>query len=172
MLLAAWPLAAAAGDTCDDVGTVEAWAEPGPEARIAGLDAGIVSCTARYFAVKAGVSYYGYDGDVFQGVTGSVRLQAGTVLIPYVGAGLLAGLASLDESAADDGVDNDGDGNVDEPGEEIEIQDASAFLFPEVGLRFAPGRTFGLSITARRYYGREFTGEVIYGIGVTLRPGD
>lgn len=146
---------------CDEHLTVEAWADD--SGRIAGLEASVAACPHDYDEYRVGVSYFAYD-DLYEGVSGSARLRAGDVLSVFAGAGLLVGKA--EEEADDDGVDNDGDGTVDESGEE-EIHDLTAFVYPEVGLALHAAGV-GLTVSARRFYGEEFSGDVIYSVGISM----
>lgn len=146
---------------CDEYAAVEVWADE--KGRIAGLEASVFACPHDYDEYRVGVSWFAHD-DLYQGVSGSARLRAGDVLSVFAGAGLLAGKA--EEEANDDGVDNDGDGTVDEAGE-VEIYDLTAFVYPEVGLTLHAGG-IGLTLSARRFYGEKFNGDVIYSAGITM----
>jgi hypothetical protein len=161
LLLAAAP--AHARDECDAHLVAEFWSQR--EWRIAGLDAAMTTCPTEYSMVRAGFSYYGTHAFLYEGITASGRLKIGDTLAPWIGVGVLAGIAE-DRGADDDGLDNDGDGTVDEAGE-ANIRDASLFGYPEVGLTWQPG-AFGLTVAARKFYGREFDGDVIYSFGISL----
>jgi hypothetical protein len=113
--------------------------------------------------LRVGFSWFDHD-DVYEGISGSARLRAGRVLSVFAGAGLLIGKADRDVS--DDGVDNDNDGTVDEYGEE-ETHDLTAFVYPEAGVTLH-GAGIGLTVSARRFYGEEFNGDVIYSAGITM----
>lgn len=112
--------------------------------------------------MRVGFSWFDHD-HAYEGVSGSARLRAGGVLSVFAGAGLLVGKADRDVS--DDGRDNDGDGTVDEDDEE-ETFDLTAFVYPEAGVTLhAAG--IGITASARRFFGEEFNGDVIYSVGIT-----
>lgn len=97
-------------------------------------------------------------------MTGSVRLQVGETLSPFVGVGMLLGMASHEADATQDRLGNDRNGRVDEPGETYMKQDFSAVLYPEMGLAWYT-RVIGITFSARRYYSSTFSGNIIYSIG-------
>jgi opacity protein-like surface antigen len=166
LLLLALLFAAPAGADCDDHAVGELWADE--EGRIAGLDLSGVVCTNRYQEYRVGISYFGNDDYLYEGVSGSARLRVGDGLSAFVGAGVLTGRAELADDVDSDGVDNDGDGSIDEPGEEQILDDYwSAFVYPEAGIALR-GEHLGITLSARRFYGREFNGEVIYSFGFTV----
>jgi hypothetical protein len=153
---------------CDSHFAADLWSET--DIRIAGIDLVGTACPSAHSMVRLGVSYYADDKFAYRGVTAGGRLYMGRVLSPYVGLGFLGGYAETEQSAHGDGVDNDGDGSVDESGENKAFRDTSVFAFPEIGVIFQPGR-FGVTIAARRFYGREFNGDVIYSVGLSLALG-
>jgi hypothetical protein len=148
---------------CESRGEVAFWSEQ--DLRILGVDLAYAECPAAWAELRAGLSYFADDEFLYSGVSGSARLQAGELLSPFIGIGLLAGVAERDVDVSDDGRDNDLDGTVDEAGEEVREYSASGFLFPEAGLTLRLGAS-ALSLSARRYYGSEFSGEVIYSLGI------
>ena len=72
--------------------------------------------------------------NAFGGINLGVRAQSPTRVAPFVGAGVFAGASSYYELADSDGVDNDDDFFIDEPGEERETNDYFAAVYPEVGV--------------------------------------
>lgn len=102
----------------------------------AGAEAGIFGYAEPWCEYRAGLSgllHETGDHPLSGGMIGSARLQVPSRLAPFVGLGVYGGWAGL-ESAEDDGIDNDDDSFVDEPGE-----NDSAFalaVFPEVGAHF------------------------------------
>ena len=74
--------------------------------------------------------------NIFAGVDFGVRAQTPTRLAPFAGVGATAGYAIFQKDWADDGIDNDGDGNVDEPGEHDFDRAALAAVYPETGVHF------------------------------------
>ena len=154
---------AQARDECDPHLVAEVWSQHAW--RIAGLDAAVTTCPNAFMMFRAGFSYYGTHDFLYEGMTSSGRLKIGDTFMPWIGVGVLAGVAE-DRGADDDGLDNDGDGTVDES-DEANIRDVSLFGYPEVGLTWQPG-AFGLTVAARKFYGREFDGDIIYSFGVSL----
>jgi hypothetical protein len=155
--------ARARSNSCESRGEVAFWSEE--SAKILGIDLAYSHCPASYLELREGLSYYADDRYLYSGVSGSIRLQAGDWFSPYVGVGVLAGVAEKDRDVSDDGRDNDNDGTTDENGEEDTIYAANAFLFPEAGLTLRAGAS-AITLSARRYYGSEFSGEVIYSLGI------
>jgi hypothetical protein len=147
---------------CDARITLEAWADE--DVRIAGLEASVVACPHDHDEYRVGLSYFAHD-DLYEGLSGSARLRAGDTLRVFAGAGLLIGKAERD--ADDDSVDNDSDGAIDESGEQ-EIHDLTAFVYPEIGISLNADSGAGLTLSARRFYGEEFNGDVIYSFGVSV----
>lgn len=81
--------------------------------------------------------------DVFTGISAGMRFCLDAPLTPFVGFGVFGGWAREKVGAANDGVDNDGDGLVDETGEQKEVvSDVLASVYPEVGVHlWASDRT-------------------------------
>ncbi len=102
----------------------------------AGAEAGVFGYAEPWCEYRAGFSGLVHEtGDhpLSGGMIGSARLQVPSRFAPFVGLGVYGGWAGL-ESAEDDGIDNDDDTFVDEPGE-----NDSAFalaVFPEIGTHF------------------------------------
>ena len=138
---------------CDKSIALEVWGDE--RARIAGVEASAFACPNDHSELRLGLSWFDHD-HLYEGISGSARLRAGGALSVFAGAGLLIGKADRDLS--DDGRDNDGDGTTDEYDEE-ETYDLTAFAYPEAGVTLhAAG--IGLTLSARRFYGEEFNGDV------------
>lgn len=138
------------------------WAER--DFRIVGLDAAYSSCPNWFSGVRVGASYFADERFEYKGVTGSVRLQVGETLSPFAGVGMLLGMASHQADATQDRLDNDRNGQIDEPGETYMKQDFSAVLYSELGIAWYT-RVVGITLSARRYYSSTFSGNIICSIG-------
>ncbi|GAB5605380.1 hypothetical protein [Sideroxyarcus sp. TK5] len=138
------------------------WAEK--DLRIAGIDAAYTVCPHWFSGLRVGASYFADEKFKYSGVTGSLRLQAGETLSPFAGFGMLLGMTSHEVDATKDKLDNNRNGQVDEPGETYLKHDFSAVLYPEVGIAWYT-RYIGITLSARRYYSSTFSGNVIYSIG-------
>jgi hypothetical protein len=138
------------------------WAEK--DFRIVGLDAAYSACPSWFSGVRVGASYFADERFEYKGVTSSVRLQYGEYVSPFVGLGVLVGMASHQADAAQDKLDNDRNGQIDEPGETYMKHEFSAVLYPEVGIAWYT-RVIGITLSARRYYSSTFSGNIIYSLG-------
>ena len=138
------------------------WAER--DLRIVGLDAAYSACPSWFSGVRVGASYFADERFEYKGVTSSVRLQVGEHVSPFVGLGMLLGMASHQADATQDKLDNDRNGQVDEAGETYLKSEFSAVLYPEIGIAWYT-RVIGITLSARRYYSSTFSGNVIYSIG-------
>lgn len=155
--------------TCESMAVGEFWAEE--NIKIAGVDLSGIYCPAPFVETRFGISYYADSDFLYQGITGSVRIRVGKTVSPYFGVGVLAGVGEKDVVADADGLDNDGDGVVDEHNEENTLYAASAFAYPEVGVGLNLNGA-GIKLSARRYYGMEFDGNTIYSVGISIGIGD
>lgn len=144
---------------------LELWAQE--DGKLAGMDAAVTACPNDFTGVHLGASYYADRDFAYKGVTASLRLQHGEVFAPFVGLGVLVGSAERETDGTHDGVDNNGDGLVDEPGERRRLMAFSAYAYPEAGLSLWTERG-GVTVSARRFYGSELTGSLIYNVGFTL----
>lgn len=158
------PASALAGvDGCGATVETDMWIAG--SAQMIGADIAVDGCSWGFLKARGGASYYNYNDYNYSGVTVAVRLQANGVVAPFVGAGLIAGVGEQAIAADRDGKDNDNDGIADEPGEEAETR-SSLFLYPEAGIVLNFGDSFALTLTGKRYYGDEFSGETIISVGV------
>ncbi|MFH2140719.1 MAG: hypothetical protein ABII63_07990 [Pseudomonadota bacterium] len=138
------------------------WAEK--DLRIVGLDAAYSACPSWFSGVRVGASYFADERFEYKGVTSSVRLQVGEHVSPFVGLGMLLGMASHQADATQDKLDNNRNGQIDEAGETYMKHEFSAVLYPEVGIAWYT-RVIGITLSARRYYSSTFSGNIIYSIG-------
>lgn len=155
----------AAARSCERKTTAEFWAEK--DIKIGGIDVTYTICPNWFSEARAGVSYYADNEFLYQGITSSVRLKYGEVISPYVGLGLLVGAAEKTVDASTDGIDNNKNGVIDESDEKKTISQFSGFIYPEVGVAFFAG-SLGLTLSARRYYGSTFSGNLIYSLGIVF----
>lgn len=106
------------------------------------------------------------DSNLFGGVTAGGRLQTPTRLAPFIGIGAVAATGERDVS--EDGLDNDYNFLVDEPGEDLSEYFAS--VYPEVGAHF--WLTPRVRMTASAAYHVTSTGrdddQWLFGIGLSL----
>lgn len=101
------------------------------------LDIGAESYYASYLTGRASLMGLGNGEDWFTGIDAGLRLQSPSRLAPFVGAGVYAGYAKEVVPAANDWIDNDDDGFVDEHGEDRErLSGAVAAVYPELGAHF------------------------------------
>ncbi|MBU1214886.1 MAG: hypothetical protein KKF58_02590 [Gammaproteobacteria bacterium] len=138
------------------------WAEK--DLRIVGLDAAYSACPSWFSGVRVGASYFADERFEYKGVTSSVRLQYGEHVSPFIGVGVLVGMASHQADATQDKLDNNRNGQIDEPGETYMKHEFSAVLYPEVGIAWYT-RVIGIALSARRYYSSTFSGNIIYSLG-------
>jgi len=150
---------------CAPQSEVALWAEENAE--IVGGDIAISACPSWFSGYRAGLSYYANGKYLYKGIIGSARLQFGERLSPFAGLGVLVGSAEKENEASADGLDNNGNGLVDEFGENKTVNRISAFLYPEVGVALYTD-ALGITLSARRYYGSEFSGNVIFSVGISL----
>jgi hypothetical protein len=161
LLLAFWP-AYSHASPCKPQMEGAFWAEK--DLRIVGLDAAYSACPNWFSGVRVGASYFADEKFEYTGVTGSLRLQVGKTLSPFVGLGMLVGRASHEVEASTDKLDNNRNGQIDEAGEMYMKHEFSAVLYPEIGIAWYT-RVIGVTLSARRYYSSTFSGNIIYSIG-------
>ena len=155
----------AVASSCERKTTAEFWAEK--DLKIGGVDVTYTYCPSWFSEARAGVSYYADNEFLYQGITSSARLKYGEVISPYIGLGLLAGAAEKTVDASADGIDNNKNGVIDEPDEKRIIEQLSGFIYPEVGVALYAG-SLGITLSARRYYGSAFSGNLIYSLGIVF----
>ena len=109
---------------------------PKSDNTLGGFEVGVERYPTSYFSQRIGVVGYASQEEGYLGVDTGIRLQTPTRLAPFVGAGGLIG-ASRGISTAPDGVDNDEDDQIDEPGvESSNIDHFFLAVYPEVGGHF------------------------------------
>ncbi|MBB3209703.1 hypothetical protein FHS27_005543 [Rhodopirellula rubra] len=101
------------------------------------LELGYTGYGTSFMTNRMGFVAAANDDDYFLGGELGMRFQTPTRLAPFVGWGLFAGASSTTESADDDNIDNDDDGDIDEWGEEEESFDGALMaIYPETGIHF------------------------------------
>ena len=112
-------------------------ARPDAESGLGGIDVGVENYAASFLTTRGSWMLLGDGEDLFTGADLGIRLQTPSRLAPFAGVGLFAGYAEEVVPAADDGIDNDDDGFVDERGEDRErFSDFLASVYPEFGVHF------------------------------------
>ena len=137
MLLSIPPFSAQAGDiTRDKAGTyLEIGGQTDPTA--VGVGLGAFNYNYRYLSTRLAMYILGSESidDAFLGAETGIRFELGTVVSPFIGLGGYYGYHVENSPAEDDELDNDGDGQVDEDGEEdARIDKSVATIYPEAGL--------------------------------------
>jgi len=90
---------------------------------------------ASWMTGRGALATYIGDDEGFLGLDVGMRLQTPTRVAPFVGIGMFQGASRGVELADWDGKDNDGDGFIDERGEEESgVDDWLSAVYPEVGL--------------------------------------
>lgn len=106
----------------------------------------------RYLTTRMAVYVLGSESvdDVFLGADAGVRMELGTRVSPFVGLGGYYGYHSDQVPAENDGLDNDGDGQVDEGGEkDAQIDRSMATIYPEAGLHIWIDKTNRLTLSGK-----------------------
>ncbi|MFC1849515.1 hypothetical protein ACFL27_04820, partial [candidate division CSSED10-310 bacterium] len=125
---------------------------------VIGGHAGICGYVTPVLSLKGGFSFLASEDfdDFFGGLELAMRASFPTRISPFVGLGLFAGYSNKYVSADEDGIDNDGDGEVDESGEEDKVIDnVLASIYPEAGSHFWITDFFRLTLTAEYHYTTE-----------------
>ncbi len=100
---------------------------------------------------------------VFTGFEFGLRYAPPTLVAPFVGVSVFGGCSS--EPAADDGIDNDWDGWVDEFGE-TRLTGLIAAMIPEAGVQVRFSESSFLALKARQFFTTETSGESFWTAGV------
>ncbi len=112
-----------------------------------------------YFTWNGGLTYLAseHSSDVFGGLSLGMRTRATKYpVMPFVGFGVFSGITKETVSADDDGIDNNGDGEIDEVGEEDEIiDDVLCSFYPEVGLNVMLSKNSGMMVLAKHHFTSE-----------------
>ena len=155
----------AVASSCERKAVAEFWAEK--DLKIGGIDVTYTICPSWFSEIRGGVSYYADKEFLYQGIASSARFKYGEVISPYIGLGLLAGSAEKTVDASADGIDNNKNGVIDESDETKTLKQLSGFIYPEVGVALYAG-SLGITLSARRYYGSAFSGNLIYSLGIVF----
>lgn len=121
---------------------------------------------------RVGVSFFiSEDTGIYGGIEGGIRSEMKSRIAPFVGAGLMLGSWTEYELAESDGIDNDGDGSVDEAGEEEEVTDYLGAIYPEIGLHLWLTESLRITASTRYYITSKGRGSDrrLSGIGLALR---
>ena len=137
ILFAITPLSTLADDiTSDLAGTyLEIGGQTDPIA--GGIGLGAFHYNYRYLSTRLAIYILGSESidDTFLGADTGIRFELGTVVSPFIGLGGYFGYHVENSPAEDDELDNDGDGQVDEDGEEdARIDRSVATIYPEAGI--------------------------------------
>jgi len=115
---------------------------------------GVWAEVSDYITLKGGLSLLASESfdDTFTGGNLDLHISFGSRFSPYVGAGIFAGYSRERVSADDDDIDNDGDGFVDERGEEkTVVKDVIASVYPEAGFYIWITDDLKLSFSGKYY---------------------
>lgn len=107
-------------------------------------------------------------GSAFVGPELRTRLVLPARVSPFVGVGAYAGVNWFDESAEDDGIDNDDDLFIDEPGEKKDSVNGFLAVYPEVGAHLWANGTWRLTGSARYYVNSEGRDADFWYFGLSL----
>ncbi len=108
------------------------------------------------------------EREAFVGPELRTRLVLPARVSPFVGVGAYAGVNWFDESAEDDGIDNDDDLFIDEPGEKRTASMDSLAVYPEVGAHLWANGTWRLTGSARYYVNSEGRDADFWYFGLSL----
>jgi len=106
--------------------------------------------------------------DWFIGPEVGVRIQTPTRVAPFAGVGGFLGINRFYENAENDGIDNDDNGFVDEPGEDEDGYKAFAAVYPEVGIHAWLNGTTRLTLSSRYYVTEEGRADDFWYTGISL----
>ena len=122
-----------------------------------GGELGVFHYPTEWFEISGGLSGIAGTGarSAFVGPEFRSRLVLPGRVSPFVGVGAFTGINWFDKPAENDGIDNDDDLFVDEPGEKQENMDAFLAVYPEVGAHLWVNGTWRLSGSARYYVNTE-----------------
>ena len=117
-----------------------------------GVGLGAFNYNYRYLTTRMAVYVLGSESvdDVFLGADAGFRMEPGTPVSPFIGLGGYYGYHTEQVSADDDGLDNDGDGQVDEGSEkDARIDRSVATIYPEAGLHIWIDKTNRLTLSGK-----------------------
>ena len=121
---------------------------------------------------RVGLSFFlSEDTGLHGGIEGGLRGELPGRIAPFIGAGMFLGSWTDYELADSDGIDNDDDNIVDEPGEEAEFTDYLSAVYPELGIHIWLTESVRISASTRYYIttkGRD-SDRRMTGIGLAFR---
>jgi hypothetical protein len=126
-----------------------------------GGEMGLFMLSNEVLMMKGGLGFLLSENfkDVFVGTHLGMRLCVPGKISPFIGVGVFGGYTKKEFNADDDGIDNDGDGKIDEPGEkDTEIDDVIGTFYPEAGINIWSSPTSCLTLSGKYNYtskGRE-----------------
>ena len=127
---------------------------------------------SEHLTARGGLSFFlSEDTGLHGGIEGGLRSELPGRITPFVGAGLFFGSWTTDELADSDGIDNDENNVVDEPGEEKEVADYLSAVYPELGIHFWLMESLRVTISTRYYItskGRD-SDRRMTGLGLAVR---
>lgn len=106
--------------------------------------------------------------DWFAGGDLGLRFQSPSRLAPFVGAGTYLGANWRDVPAANDGIDNDGNGFIDEFGEKDSVSEFIASAYPELGVHFWMNSSTRLTANAQYHFTTEGRSSDFWFIGLSI----
>ncbi len=129
--------------------------------RALGLEVGAEAYNGDIFSLYGSMMLLGHQHveEVLSGYKLAIRATTPYRISPYAGMGLFYGYSETEEKADEDNIDNDGDGLVDESGENrTVVNDWMATFYPEIGVhlwvnkevRFTANYTYNFSSRGRQ----------------------
>lgn len=125
-----------------------------------------------HLTARGGLSFFLSEGTgLHGGIEGGLRGELPGRIAPFLGAGLFLGSWSDDVLADSDGIDNDNDNLIDEPGEEKEVTDYLSAVYPELGVHFWLTESVRVTASTRYYITSKGRGNdrKMTGIGLAVR---
>lgn len=102
------------------------------------------------------------------GVNLALRVQSPTRFAPFAGVGTFIGGGSREECGCNNGLDDDDDGWIDEPGEIREVNHGLFAIYPEVGAHFWLSPNVRLTGSGAYYITNEGRDYDFWLVGLTL----
>ena len=125
------------------------------------------SWTSTNFSL-AGLGLATDDGGLYGGFKIAQRIQTPSRLAPFVGAGLFVGSFNNSVSAENDGIDNNSNMFIDEPGEEKDNSKLLLTIYPEVGVHYWLTSEARLTMSAQYHLNPNGRDEDFSFIGISL----
>ena len=124
---------------------------PKSDHTLGGAEFSLESYRQNWLSYRGGLATYISDEEGYVGLDGGVRAQFPSRITPFVGVGSTIG-ASRTVRSSPDGLDNDDDGRIDEPGESYsEIDDFLIAVYPEVGVHAWLNGRWRATVSARYF---------------------